>query len=818
MVKLYTRIVWENFPSRKSAVNETNMNIMDAAIDGLDNRIIALDTTKANVDDLDNLITGWSIDEHTGIITITKVDGSQIVFDLNLEKIPVSFTLSSDGILTMTTDDGTQFTANIASMIPILTFNDSSEIAVSVSGTGKDKTYSFSIKNNSITEAKLQPQFLADCRTASASASASAGSAASSASDAEDNALLAQSYAVGTGGARQGESTDNAKYYKEQADADASSASTSATNAASSEARARNYANDASNSASTATTAASTATTQADAASTSATNASSSASAASSSASDASLSAANAATAANRAEDVVDLVESYAVGGTGTRQGEDTDNAKYYKEQAESFKNTAQASATAAGTSESNAQSYASSASTSATNADASATAAATSESNAGDSATAAASSASSAGTSANTATTKASEASTSASNASTYATQAESYAKGGTNSRQGEDTDNAKYYYEQAQTIAQGLAGGLKPIGTVTFANLPSLSDAQAGWMYNISDAFTTTSDFEDGAGRYVGAGANVYKTAGGKWDVLAGTTVSGIKGDAETTYRTGNVNITKENIGLGNVPNVSTDNQTPTISESSTRTNLESGDTLATIISKIKKFFADLKTVAFTGSYNDLSNKPSIPSAANNGLLTIQKNGAQLGTFGADQAGNSTVNITVPTKVSDLTNDSGFEQNVQADWNVTDSTSDAFIKNKPTVPAAANNGVLTIQRNGTSLGTFSANQSTNKTINIVVPVNTSDLTNDSNFATKPTVVAYTILAANWSGTTYTFSNYSASLYDIEIFSNDSMTEEQYVAFSDARIVGGASSNTIKALGTVPTVNIPVLLRVSRK
>ena len=40
------------------------------------------------------------------------------------------------------------------------------------------------------------------------------------------------------------------------------------------------------------------------------------------------------------------------------------------------------------------------------------------------------------------------------------------------------------------------------------------------------------------------------------------------------------------------------------------------------------------------------------------------------------------------VPTKTSDLTNDSGFEANVQSDWNESDSTSDAFIKNKPTIP----------------------------------------------------------------------------------------------------------------------------------
>lgn len=118
---------------------------------------------------------------------------------------------------------------------------------------------------------------------------------------------------------------------------------------------------------------------------------------------------------------------------------------------------------------------------------------------------------------------------------------------------------------------------------------------------------------------------------------------------------------NVTKADVGLGNVPNVTTDNQTPTVSEASTRTNLAVGDTLAVIISKIKKFFSDLKTVAFTGDYNDLSNKPTIPTV-NNGTLTIQKNGTTVRTFTANQSTNVTANIEVPLATSDLTNDSGF------------------------------------------------------------------------------------------------------------------------------------------------------------
>lgn len=110
---------------------------------------------------------------------------------------------------------------------------------------------------------------------------------------------------------------------------------------------------------------------------------------------------------------------------------------------------------------------------------------------------------------------------------------------------------DSAKKYYEQAKGISETLSGALRPMGTVAFANLPALSLVASGNMYNISDQFTTNNDFKEGAGNTIPAGANVYKTEDGKWDVLAGTPVTGVKGSAESAYRQGNVNITAENVG---------------------------------------------------------------------------------------------------------------------------------------------------------------------------------------------------------------------------------------------------------------------------
>ena len=55
-------------------------------------------------------------------------------------------------------------------------------------------------------------------------------------------------------------------------------------------------------------------------------------------------------------------------------------------------------------------------------------------------------------------------------------------------------------------------------------------------------------------------------------------------------------------------------------TFTDASTRTNIASGDAFTTILGKIKKFFADLSTVAFSGSYTDLSNTPTIPTVPTN------------------------------------------------------------------------------------------------------------------------------------------------------------------------------------------------------
>ena len=79
----------------------------------------------------------------------------------------------------------------------------------------------------------------------------------------------------------------------------------------------------------------------------------------------------------------------------------------------------------------------------------------------------------------------------------------------------------------------------------------------------------------------------------------------------------------------------------QQPTFTEASTRVNITSGETLSTLFGKIKKFFTDLKTVAFTGSYTDLSNKPT--SMQNPNSLTLTMNGLSSSYNGSATASKS-------------------------------------------------------------------------------------------------------------------------------------------------------------------------------
>ena len=128
-----------------------------------------------------------------------------------------------------------------------------------------------------------------------------------------------------------------------------------------------------------------------------------------------------------------------------------------------------------------------------------------------------------------------------------------------------------------------------------------------------------------------------------------------------------------------------------------------------------------ADLAEVALSGDYDDLTNKPFIPTKTSD--LTNDSD------FVSDANYVHTDNNFTDALESKLEGiEAGAEVNVQSDWAIADDSSDAFIKNKPTIPVV-NNATLTIKRNNTSVGTFTANSATDTDINITVPVTAADV-----------------------------------------------------------------------------------------
>lgn len=79
----------------------------------------------------------------------------------------------------------------------------------------------------------------------------------------------------------------------------------------------------------------------------------------------------------------------------------------------------------------------------------------------------------------------------------------------------------NALSYKNRSEAIYNSVEGGFVTCGSVYFEYLPSLEDCGIGYMYEIKDDFTTTSDFEDGEGIEHVAGTSVYKTVNNKWAV---------------------------------------------------------------------------------------------------------------------------------------------------------------------------------------------------------------------------------------------------------------------------------------------------------
>lgn len=191
--KIYSREHWENFPSEKTAINRNRLNNIESGIDAIDDRVCALDTTKVDLTKANELVKEILWDESNGTLTVVKMNGSKAVIDTKLEKLAVNFAYDSQKQqLIITLDDGTVQNVDLSTLITEYEFLDSGTIAFELTSDGKVKAI---VKEGSIQEKHLRPDYLADIKVESAKAVASAKSAgesetnaAKSATDAKDSA------------------------------------------------------------------------------------------------------------------------------------------------------------------------------------------------------------------------------------------------------------------------------------------------------------------------------------------------------------------------------------------------------------------------------------------------------------------------------------------------------------------------------------------------------------------------------------------------------------------------------------------------------
>ena len=172
-----------------------------------------------------------------------------------------------------------------------------------------------------------------------------------------------------------------------------------------------------------------------------------------------------------------------------------------------------------------------------------------------------------------------------------------------------------------------------------------------------------------------------------------------------------------------------------------------------------------ASLASVATSGLYSDLTGTPTIPTVYN-GKLTIQQNGTTIDEFTANQSSNTTISLTDTTysdftgATSSLAGTAGLVPAPAAGddtkflsgnglWTTvsqyslpiaSDSTLggikvgsnlsiDSGTGVLDAVVPTVNDSTITIQKNGTTVDSFTTNASANKTINITVPTTAADV-----------------------------------------------------------------------------------------
>ena len=181
--------------SVSSVTTKTVQAILSSFETAIANRYTKAETEALTGQETNSLVADVDVNLTTGVITVTKKDGTSETFDTAMEKVPARFEIVNSGgavYLKITNVDGTSTQTDITSLMNVYTHANSDEISWAETGTGNVKTVSASIRANSIGLDKLSLSAISTLEGYVSSAADSATAAASSASSAQQSAASAQ--------------------------------------------------------------------------------------------------------------------------------------------------------------------------------------------------------------------------------------------------------------------------------------------------------------------------------------------------------------------------------------------------------------------------------------------------------------------------------------------------------------------------------------------------------------------------------------------------------------------------------------------------
>ncbi len=214
MNKAFDNFAWKNYPNISTPLEKEFLNKINNGLDAVDDRVVTYDTTKFNTSEAQLLVKNVELNEDSGVLKIIHYNGSVSTYSSLLGKVAVNFDFDEESQkMIIYLSGGDRKEVDLSAFITDYEFVDTETIGFQTSADGK---VSAIVKEGSIQEKHLRPDYLANVRSEVSKAESASRNADTAAAEAGSNATLSRSWAVGDTGARPGENTDNSKYYYQQ--------------------------------------------------------------------------------------------------------------------------------------------------------------------------------------------------------------------------------------------------------------------------------------------------------------------------------------------------------------------------------------------------------------------------------------------------------------------------------------------------------------------------------------------------------------------------------------------------------------------------